>query len=323
MRRGEPCRGTFCKVAGPGPAALLPVPAVTRPQPAGRDGVGRGRGGRERGSGQPVPGPPGEAAGYFYPVVFAECAADLPSGARKFPPSASFPFPPFPRARRGSGGRGTADRGGGGWGAEAVTPGGAAARAGGSGDGEQVSEPSLIAGPVGGARGADGEGEERCHAGTPSAAGRGAPAPESRGGARGSRGAGQRRARRRPRAANELSRGSGGRGTGAAACLGAGAVSAWLCGRQLVRQTLRGGLRPEAAPNHGRFDRSTRALLLFRVGKVKLLRSCTSTFCVPPPVRAALHSGSWQPAPWKSSRLSQNFIDEFISSIDLLTVSVI
>lgn len=67
----------------------------TAAAPPSRVAVGRGRGGRERGSGQPVPGPPGEAAGYFYPVVFAECAADLPSGARKFPPSASFPFPPF------------------------------------------------------------------------------------------------------------------------------------------------------------------------------------------------------------------------------------
>lgn len=120
-----------------------------RSPPAGsrwaRAAVGKGRGGRDRGSGQPVPGPPGEAAGYFYPVVFAECAADLPSGARKFPPSASFPFPPFP-VREGAvaGGGRTADRGGGGWGARAGTLGGAAAHARGSGTGEQVSEPSLI-----------------------------------------------------------------------------------------------------------------------------------------------------------------------------------
>lgn len=40
-----------------------------------------------------------------------------------------------------------------GWGARVGTPGGAAARAGGSGDGEQVSEPSLTAGPVGGGAG--------------------------------------------------------------------------------------------------------------------------------------------------------------------------
>lgn len=91
-----------------------------------------------------------------------------------------------------------------------------------------MSEPSLTSRAGGGARGADGKGEERWRAGAPSAAGRGAPVPGSRGGARGSRGAEQRRARRRPGAASELSRSSGGRGTGAAARLGAGAVSAWL-----------------------------------------------------------------------------------------------
>ena len=41
--------------------------------------------------------PPGRAAaaaaaGYFYPVAFAECAADLPSGARKFSPLQRLPF---------------------------------------------------------------------------------------------------------------------------------------------------------------------------------------------------------------------------------------
>lgn len=242
------------------PAALRPVPAAGRPQCPGGDGAGRGRGGGERGSRQPVPGPPGEAAGYFYPVAFAECAADLPSGARKFPPSASFPFsPPFPLSPIRGGAAGGGPPGPGMWraGARAGAPGGAAARIGGSGDGEQVSEPSLRVGPAGGPRGADGEGEERSRARTPSAGG----------------GGGQRRSGAR-RAASQLSRGSGGRGAGAAALPAASAAAsagaARFRGGQLLRQTFKGGLPPEAVLNHGGFDRSTRTLLPFGAGKVKL-----------------------------------------------------
>lgn len=134
-----------------------------------------------------------------------------------------------------------------------------------------MSEPSLRAGPAG--VGGGGARLEKARNGP--GPGRGAPVPaERRPGGRGGQPGARRRsgARRRAGAASELSRGSGGRGAGAAARLGAGAGAARLRGGQLLRQTFRGGLRLEAALNHGGFDRSTPALLPFRAGKVKLFQ---------------------------------------------------
>lgn len=248
------------------------------------------------------------------------------------PEPGSFPLPPpspfplsFPRARRGSGGRGGRPTGvaaGGGHGPG--LPGERLPALEALGTGNRCPSRHSQAGPVGGRGARTGKARSGGAPGPrepPAAEHRSRGAEEERGAAgarsRGGLGGGPER-----RASCQEARA----GAGLALPLASGPAPrapGCECGGQLVRQTLRGGLRPEAAPNHGGLDRSTRALLLFRVGKVKLPRSCTSTFCVPPPVRAALHSGSWQLAPCKSSCLSQNFIDEFISSIDLLTVRLV